>query len=82
MIPALKDAKAKVIGIRETTRALQRNQVSMVLFAADIEGHLLRKIAALCLEKQVPLVPAKINQQELGQMCQIEVGAAVVGIFK
>ena len=82
MIQAIKDAKEKVIGLKQTLRAIQQYRIAHVYYATDLEDHILRKITAACQENGISLLPTKLNQEELGRFCQIEVGAAVVGIIK
>lgn len=82
MIQAIKDAKEKVIGLKQTLRAILQERIVQVYYATDLEEHILRKITTACEEYQIPLLPTKLSQEELGRFCQIEVGAAVIGILK
>jgi large subunit ribosomal protein L7A len=82
MVQAIKEAKEKIVGLKQTLRAIQQEKVSVVYMANDTEDHVFRKISELCQEKEVPLIPANLNQKELGQLCRIEVGAAVVALIK
>lgn len=80
MVQAILAAPKKVIGLKQTIRALHQGRVEKVFYAADTEEHLLRRLAPICQEKGVPVLPAKLSQKELGKICQIEVGAAIVAI--
>lgn len=82
MVQAIKEAKEKIIGLKQTLRAIQQNRVQVVYLANDTEDHVFRKISEPCRENGIPLIPANLNQKELGQLCQIEVGAAVVALIK
>jgi large subunit ribosomal protein L7A len=82
MIQTIRDANQKVVGLKQTLRAIQQNKVKEVYFAADIEAHIFRKIADTCREKGINLIPAEVSQKELGRFCQIEVGAAVIGLIE
>jgi large subunit ribosomal protein L7A len=79
---AIRECSAKIIGLKQTLRAIQQNKISTVYLANDIEDHIVRKIIEQCRENAIPIVTADLNQKELGRLCQIEVGAAVVGITK
>ena len=81
VIQTIKETQAKIIGLKQTLRAIQQDKVKMVYIASDIEEHILRKIAAPCRERSIPLVPANLTQKELGRLCQIEVGAAIVALI-
>lgn len=78
----IKNSKNKLIGLKQTLRALQQDLVKTVYYANDIEDHVLRKISEACSEKQVPLTALDYGREELGKVCQIEVGAAVVALLK
>lgn len=82
MVQAILDAPKKVIGLKQTMRAIQKGRIERVFYAADTEEHLIRKLAPLCQENKVPLLPIKVDQRELGKICQIEVGAAIVAIVR
>lgn len=78
----IKNSKEKVVGLKQTLRAVQQGRVKTVCVANDVEDYVLRKITELCRSNQIPLVPLELNQKELGRICQIEVGAAVVALLK
>jgi large subunit ribosomal protein L7A len=80
-IQPIKEAKNKIIGLKQTLRAIQQDKVQIVYIANDIEEHILRQITEICGQKSVPLISLNMNQKELGRICQIEVGAAVVSLI-
>jgi large subunit ribosomal protein L7A len=82
MVRAINEAKEKIVGLKQTLRAIQQDSIEAVYIANDVEEHIIRKIAGPCQEKAIPLVKTNMTQNELGRFCQIEVGAAVVGIMK
>lgn len=81
-VQQLKDVKDKIVGLKQTLRALQQDKVGKVYIANDVEEHVVRKVTDACRDKQVPLVRLNCRQRELGRVCQIEVGAAVVALPK
>lgn len=76
----LRGAK-RVVGFRETQRALERGKAKKVFVALDVDEHLRESIAALAQEKNVPLeyVP---SAQELGRICGIDVRSSCAAIIK
>jgi large subunit ribosomal protein L7A len=78
----IRDVKEKIVGLKQTLRAMQQGKVKMVYVADDIEEHVLRKISDACRETNVSLTRLELSQHELGKFCQIEVGAAVVALLK
>ncbi len=78
----IKDASCKIVGLKQTLRAMQQDLVKEVYLASDTEEHVLRKISEACREKAVPLIQLQVTKKELGRFCQIEVGAAIVAIMK
>lgn len=82
MVQAINEAKEKIVGLKQTLRAIQQDIIEAVYIADDVEEHIIRKIAGPCQEKKIPLIKTNMTQNELGRFCRIEVGAAVVGIIK
>lgn len=81
-IQIIKETKNKIIGLKQTLRAIQQDKVKTVYIANDIEEHILRQITEICEQKAIPLIPLNFDQKELGRFCQIEVGAAVVSLIQ
>lgn len=76
------ETENKVVGLKQTLRVLQQNKATRVFVASDIDDQVLRKIKAACLGKNVKLIVVRANQKELGRMCRIDVGAAVVALVR
>jgi large subunit ribosomal protein L7A len=79
---AIKEAKEKIVGLKQTLRAIQQDKIEIVYFASDLEDHIVRKISEQCGEKSIPIMPSNLTQKEMGRLCQIEVGASVIGLLK
>ena len=79
---AIKEASRKIVGLKQTIRAIQQDRIKEVYLASDTEDYIVRKITDSCREKGIPLIPANLSQKEIGRLCKIEVGAAIVGILK
>ncbi len=80
-IERLKAAHHRVVGTRQTTKALQRGAVETVFVAVDAEPHVTRDIISKCQEDGIEVVQA-YTMSELGKACRIDVGAATVAILK
>lgn len=78
----VKNVKEKIIGLKQTLRAVQQDRIKTVCVANDLEEYVLNKVAEQCLERAVPLIRLPYGQKELGRACNIEVGAAVVALLK
>lgn len=72
---------AKVIGIKQTQRALKDGKLRLVFLAEDADSRVTEPLEALCRELgvEVKRVPHK---KELGSVCGIAVSSAVVGLFR
>lgn len=74
--------KDRIVGLKQTLRAVQNGQVAVVYVANNVESHVSRRVADFCREKKVPMVVLDCDQKALGGICEIEVGAAVVALLK
>jgi len=79
-LDTLKTAK-KTIGVKQVTKAVEKDLVLAIFIARDAESRLIEPLRTLCSQKNVTLdtTPTMI---ELGKACSIEVGAAAVAIMK
>jgi len=71
----------KTIGVKQVTKAVEKDLVSAVFIARDAESRLVEPLRILCMQKNV-MVDTTPNMVELGQACAIEVGAAAVAVMK
>ena len=79
-LEALRDAN-KAIGVKQVTKAVNKNLVQLVFFAEDADARVLRPLRDLCSEKEIRAVDVA-TMSELGTACRIEVGAAAAAILK
>ena len=70
----------RVVGLKQTTRAVQAGQAQVVLLAEDADETLRRKVQELCAAYNVALESAP-SMEALGQECGIQVGAATVALL-
>lgn len=78
MLEELKNG-TKVVGAKQTKRALNDGRALRVYYAADADPILWEPIIALCESKGVPTTEAA-GMKELGAACSIAVGAAVAAL--
>jgi len=79
-LDTLKTAK-KVIGVKQVTKAVEKDLVQAAYIAIDAEQRLVEQLWMLCSEKNV-VVDKTPTMDELGKACSIEVGAAAVAVLK
>jgi len=69
----------KVVGAKQTRRALEAGKALTVFLAADADPRVTGPIAELCAEKGVDVV-GECSMKELGRACGIAVGSAVAAV--
>lgn len=79
MLTELK-AKNKVVGLKQSRRAVGEGRVSKVYLADDAGSHIRREIMQLCEEKGIAL-ESGFTMQELGEACGVEVNTAVAALL-
>ena len=72
---------AKVVGVKQSKKAIRLGEALAVFVADDAEARVLRPIRDLCAEQNVPLTEVP-TMAELGDAAGIDVGAAVVTVLK
>jgi len=74
-------AKEKVIGVKQSRRAIRDGLARQVFLAADADPALTGPLAEQCCREGIP-VESGCSMRELGQAAGIQVGAAVVTLLK
>jgi len=77
----LKATRKRIIGTKQTTKALLKQKVKVVFVARDADEYVTRDIVKVCREKNVELVQVE-SMAVLGKACGIEVGAATAAILE
>jgi len=77
----LKSAKDKVVGLKQTMKAVQRGQAEIVFLAEDAEPHVLRDLQNLCEELAVP-IEWVASMHELGKAAGIQVSSAAAALLR
>ncbi|MDI3316701.1 MAG: ribosomal L7Ae/L30e/S12e/Gadd45 family protein [Bacillota bacterium] len=71
----------RVVGTKQTLKAVQRGQARLVCIARDADRKLVEPLLRLCEERHVQ-VSWYENMKELGQDCGVDVGTAAAAILR
>lgn len=71
----------KVIGIKQTTKAIKSGEAQTVYIAKDAEDNVVKPVVSLAFEHSLEVVYVE-SMKELGRLCGIDVGAASVAMLK
>ena len=80
MLSELK-TKSKVIGVKQSLKAVKAGQALRVYMAEDADPALLEPIQSHCADEQIDVIAVE-SMAALGQACGIDVGAAVAVLLK
>ena|SRR5690625_1704229 len=69
----------KIIGLKQTIRAMNNSEVIEVFVAADADQHLIEQVTTLAEELNIPCHQVD-SMKKLGEACGIEVGTSTVAI--
>lgn len=75
------DTNDKIVGIKQVRRALGLEEVETVYIAEDADLNLVQDIIDSCKKHNIPIVEVK-NMEKLGELCKIDVNAAIAAVFK
>ena len=80
---SIADLKAvkKVVGAKQTLKAIEKGHAQSVYLASDADQRMLAPIKEACDREKVP-VDNSLSMAELGKACGIEVGAAAVACLR
>ncbi len=79
-VPDLRKLR-KVIGIKQSTKAIEKGTAFRVFVAEDADPRLTGSLQQICKEHGIPVVNVG-TMEELGTACGIDVGAAAVAILE
>jgi len=72
---------AKVVGAKQTLRAVEDGRVQVVFVAQDADGHVVEPIIEACRRRGIEVVYVD-SVAALGRYCKIDVGAAAAALVK
>lgn len=75
------DKEKAVIGTRQVTRMLEKDNLDVVYVAGDADSFVRDKILAACEKAGVEVIDG-LTKEEMGKLAGIEVFAACFGILK
>ncbi|HBG16835.1 MAG TPA: 50S ribosomal protein L7ae-like protein, partial [Firmicutes bacterium] len=62
------ETKNKVVGLKQTLRAIQQDKTCVVYLANDVDEHIVKKIKLASHGKNVKIVITRVGRKELGQI--------------
>ena len=74
-------AQEKVIGVKQSRRAVLSELVQLVFIASDADPALTEPLESMCLQREIPVID-RFTMRELGQAAGIQVGASVAAVLK
>ena len=74
-------SRRKVVGLKQSARALREGSVSKVFFACDADPMVLAKLETLCRQHGIA-VEKEATMTQLGQAAGIAVGASVIALLR
>lgn len=77
----LEKAAKKVVGLKQTRRAVKEGKAELVFIAADAELRITNRVRQECAEANVECLTAE-SMQVLGRRCGIHAGASTAAILK
>jgi large subunit ribosomal protein L7A len=75
----LQDAEEKVVGFKQSLKAVEKGRAQLVFLAKNAPENLRVSILEICLERGVPVIEAD-SMAELGKNCGIQVEASVAAV--
>lgn len=80
-MPSRLNKSRKVVGAKQTLKAIEAGEAELVYFAQDADEHVIGPIRRECEASGVDIVEVE-SMTMLGKACSIEVGAAVASVIK
>ena len=71
----------RVVGLKQTVRSIEEKLVEKVFLARDVSPNIYNKIVTLCSMNNIDIEYVD-TMKELGNICKIDVSAAVAAIIK
>ncbi|HZK34055.1 MAG TPA: ribosomal L7Ae/L30e/S12e/Gadd45 family protein [Bacillota bacterium] len=81
MLHDLKTASSRAVGMKQTIRAINTGNVSVVYLARDTDDHISKRVTKECRKAGVEIIIAD-SMEALGMACGIQVGAATAALLK
>lgn len=76
----IRQAGQFVVGVKQTTKAIEQGRAREVVIARDAEHRVVAKVIQLSQEAGIPITYVD-SMRKLGEACGIDVGASTVAII-
>lgn len=70
-----------VVGMKETERAIEKQEVTAVFIASDCDERISNPLKTICQESSIPVIQ-DFTKKEIGRACGIKVKAAAAAVLK
>lgn len=80
MMSQLRKKQARVVGFKETLKAIKAGQALKVYLAEDADQHIIEQIQEASEHQEIPLEMVE-RKTFLGQACGIDVGSATAALI-
>lgn len=70
-----------VVGMKETERAIEKQDVTAVFIASDCDDRISTPLKAICQESSITVIQ-DFTKKEIGRACGIKVKAAAAAVLK
>ncbi len=80
-VELLKTGAKRVIGLKQTAKAIEKGTAKIVFVAKDADAVVIEPLIVACAEAGLACETVA-SMQELGKLCGIHVGAAAAAILK
>ncbi|MBX5476394.1 MAG: ribosomal L7Ae/L30e/S12e/Gadd45 family protein [Clostridia bacterium] len=77
----LKSAKHRTVGVKQTTKAVQKGLAEVVFVARDAERSIVAPLLEACQQQGVEVLEAE-SMAWLGKACGIDVGASAAAVLR
>lgn len=77
----LKSSKKRIIGFKQTVKAINNDKVDIVYLADDADDNIKNSILEACRGKNIEIVHVE-TMKELGDACGIDVNASCASLLK
>lgn len=79
-LEALKQATQRIVGVKQTEKAVAKQVVKLVFIASDADEHVTERLRELCEANNIVPI-TEFNMLELGRACGIHVKAAACAVL-
>lgn len=77
----LKSSKNKVVGLKQTVKAIKNGLVNKVYIAKDADDYVKNAVLEPCKDKNIQIIYTE-TMKELGEACGIDIGASTAGLIE